>query len=228
MNKRIELVQRVELIKELSAGKKVLHLGCTNWPYTEDAIAGDMLMHFELERIASEIYGFDYDQEGIDILAARGSKNLFQADLEKLEKVPLDQTFDVIVAGEVIEHLNNPGLFLNGIKRFMNTDTQLIVTTINAYCGMRFFQYGLRGRGGLSEPVHPDHVAYYSYSTLGLLLKRHDLDVENFYFYDIGHEHRPHNRPALNIINDICVRITPQLADGIIAVCKLPNAELDS
>ncbi|MBO0181221.1 hypothetical protein J0682_30075, partial [Vibrio parahaemolyticus] len=77
--------------------------------------------------------------------------------------------FDVIVAGEIIEHLNNPGLFLSGVRRFMHRDSKLVITTINAYCAMRFFVYALRGRRGINEFVHPDHVAYYSYSTLRVL-----------------------------------------------------------
>ncbi|MCV4607588.1 hypothetical protein OFB74_32295, partial [Escherichia coli] len=88
--------------------------------------------------------------------------NLFEADLELLNNVPLERTFDVIVAGEIIEHLNNPGLFLSGVRRFMHRDSKLVTTTINAYCAMRFFVYALRGRRGINEFVHPDHVAYYS------------------------------------------------------------------
>lgn len=216
-----QLVQRLDFIKENCAGKKVLHLGCTNWPYTEDAIENNMLLHFELEKTAAELYGLDFDQPGIDILAKHGSTNIFQADLEKLDDLDLDQTFDVIVAGEMIEHLNNPGLFFDGIKRFMSQDSVLLLTTINAYCGMRFAIYGLRGKRGRVEPVHPDHVAYYSYSTLKLLIERHEMQVDSFLFYDIGREHRPLNRWYLNFVNDVCVRIAPQWADGLIAVCRL-------
>lgn len=214
-------VQRLDFIRSKCAGKKVLHLGCANYPYTQDAIDKKMLLHFELQEIASELHGFDYDQPGLDILAANGSENLHQGDLEKLEDVDLHETFDVIVAGEMIEHLNNPGLFLSGIQRFMGRESILLLTTINAYCGMRFIQYGLRGKGGVQEPVHPDHVAFYSYSTLSLLLRRHGLTVDEFLFYDIGVEHRPHNRWFLNLINDICVRIAPQWSDGVIAVCRV-------
>src|SRR5665811_1286288 len=103
----MKLVQRVDFIKAVCAGKKVLHLGCTNWPYTKDAIDADMLLHFELGKTASALYGFDFDQAGIDVLAEAGVKNLFRADLEKLDEVPLAETFDVIVAGEMIEHLSN-------------------------------------------------------------------------------------------------------------------------
>lgn len=223
MNKRFELVQRVEFIKKMCAGKKVLHLGCTDYPFTKQMIENNMLLHFELGKIAKELYGFDYDQEGIDILSKAGAENLYQADLEKLEAVKLDETFDVIIAGEMIEHLSNPGLFLRGIQRFMNKDTDLVITTINAYSGMRFLIYGLRGRGGANEPVHPDHVAYYSYKTLNLVVQREKLFVKEFVFYDLGKEHRPFGRWFYNFFNDVCVKFSPQLCDGVIAVCKLSD-----
>ena len=221
MKDDFQLVQRLEFITAMCTGKKVLHLGCTNAPYTEESIKDNMLLHFELEKIASSLYGIDADRNGIELLEKHGTKNLYFADLEDMDALGLNETFDVIVAGEMIEHLNNPGLFLSGIRRFMNPETRLLVTTINAYCGMRFVWYGLRGKRRKAEPVHPDHVAYYSYSTLSLLLKRHELDVETFLFYDMGKEHRPHNRWYLNLINDICVTVAPQWADGIIAICKL-------
>lgn len=223
MENKFDLVQRLELIKTICDGKKVLHLGCTNWPYTVDAIEAGTLLHKDLAEVSRELYGFDFDQEGIDVLASKGFDNLYRADLEKLDEVDLNETFDVIIAGEMIEHLNNPGLFLNGIKRFMGHETQLVITTINAYSAMRFFVYGLRGRGGALEPVHPDHVAYYSYSTLKLMLDRHGFNVSNFLFYDIGDEHRPHNGKLRNFINDVAVKIAPQWADGVIAVCTLPD-----
>jgi len=219
----MKLVQRVDLIMEMCAGKKVLHLGCANYPYTQNSIDNEMLLHYDLEKSAGELYGFDFDQPGLDILAANGTGNLYRADLEKLDEVAMSETFDVIVAGEMIEHLNNPGLFLTGIQRFMNAETRLVLTTINAYCGMRWFWYGLRGRRGKQEPVHPDHVAYYSYSTLSLLVKRHGLDIDSFMFYDIGKEHRPHNPWYLNAVNDVFTTIAPQWADGIIAICRLSD-----
>lgn len=221
MNEKFGLVQRVDFIRNACRGKKVLHLGCTNYPYTEEAIESDMLLHFELEKIAAELFGFDYDQAGLDIIERAGAKNVYRVDLEKLDEVPLQETFDVIVGGEMIEHLSNPGMFLSGIKRFMNGDTKLVITTINAYCAMRFLAYGLRGNGGRNEPVHPDHVGYYSYRTLNLMLERHGLNTDEFHFYDLGTEHRPFNRRFYNIFNDLCVRILPQLSDGVIAVASL-------
>jgi SAM-dependent methyltransferase len=217
------LVQRTDYILEACEGKRVLHLGCTNWPYTQDAIDKKMLLHFDIEERAGELYGLDFDQQGLDVLAAAGSKNLFQGDLEKLELLEDIGTFDVVIAGEMIEHLNNQGLFLHGVQRFLGPSSKLLITTINAYGASRIIQYALRGKGGLIEPVHPDHVAYYSYSTLKLLVERAGFVLNDFCYYDIGPEHRPYNRRIGNWFNDFCMLFAPQMADGVIAVCELPG-----
>ena len=225
MVKDFSLIQRCDLIKDLCNGKRVLHLGCTNYPYTEESIQNKMLLHFDLEKVAKDLWGIDADQAGIDLLRSYGSEQIVLGNLEDLSSVEIKGTFDIIVAGEIIEHLSNPGLFLDGIRRFMSRETRLLVTTVNAYCAIRFLWYGVRGKQGRNEFVHPDHVAYYSYSTLKLLLERNGMHVENFLFYDIGREHRPHNRRLMNAVNDIFVRFAPQWADGVIAICRLPYSD---
>jgi SAM-dependent methyltransferase len=220
MSDVIQVVDRVTFIKEQCRGKKVLHLGCTNYPYTAQSIENHDLLHHSLAEISNQLYGFDFDQKGIEALRESGTKNLFLADLEKLEDVDLNETFDVIVAGEMIEHLSNVGLFLRGIARFMNNNTKLIITTVNAYGGLRFMLYALRGKGGTAEPVHPDHVAYYSFSTLSLVINREKLSVKEFYFYNIGQEHRKHLPIHYKFCNDLLTSLSKQLSDGVIAVVQ--------
>lgn len=220
-----DLVQRVAFVTALCRGRSVLHLGCTNHPYTEAVLRDGTLLHLQLAAVASRIVGFDADAAGLSAIGALDVGDLHVADLERLEDVDVTGTFDVIVAGEVIEHLSNPGRFLTGVRRFMGPTSRLVVTTINAYGGLRAALYATRGRGGVREPVHPDHVAYYSYATLTLLLRRHGLLVDEWAFYDIGPEHRPHNPWYYNLTNDVLVRLSRQLADGVIAVCRLANHE---
>jgi len=85
---------------------------------------------------------------------------------------------------------------------------------------MRFIQYALRGRGGRTEPVHPDHVAYYSIATLTKMLEKCGLTVVESAFYDLAKEHRIYNRAIWNIANDLGVLISRQLADGIAIVAR--------
>jgi SAM-dependent methyltransferase len=214
-------IQRVEYILSQCEGKRVLHLGCTNWPYTDDSIASGSLLHSLMRDRCSELFGIDADEAGLNLMRQSGFENLYAANLESLETCKLKEAFDVVVAGEMIEHLNNPGLFLGGVKRFLGPESTLLITTVNAYCFARALLYAFKGKGGENEPVHPDHVAYYSYSTLRLLLNRHGFADPEIIFYDIGKEHRPHNRWLVNFANDAAVRIFPQLSDGLIAKCSV-------
>jgi 2-polyprenyl-3-methyl-5-hydroxy-6-metoxy-1,4-benzoquinol methylase len=218
----LNLVQRVSYLEAACRDRRVLHLGCTNWPYTSEMLRHGSLLHTRLQAVARDLHGVDADQHGLDALAALGMRQLHRGDLEHLEDVPLDGTFDVIVAGEIIEHLANPGLFLRGVQRFLRRDSTLIITTVNAYCGFRMVQYALRGRGGEREPVHPDHVAYYSYATLSKLVTRATLETRRFCFYDLGHEHRMFVRGYVRWTNAALTRLWPQLADGVILECGLP------
>jgi SAM-dependent methyltransferase len=65
---------------------------------------------------------------GIDIVESEDPK-IIKGDMER-EK--LGKKFDVIIAGDVIEHVNNQGLFLQNIQRHLREDGTLIITTPNA------------------------------------------------------------------------------------------------
>lgn len=221
----LPLLQRVPYLLDRCRDRRVLHLGCTNWPYTDAALADGSLLHLHLAKVARELSGIDADAEGLARLAARGHDHLHQGDLEALDTLALGSEFDVIVAGEIIEHLSNPGRFLKGVQSLMRPDTTLVITTVNAYCGLRNAQYFLRGRGGRQEPVHPDHVAYYSQSTLTHLVKRAGLDVTFAAFYDVGREHRQYMPAYWRMVSDVLVNLARQTADGVIVECRLAVAQ---
>ncbi|MBK9063697.1 MAG: class I SAM-dependent methyltransferase [Acidobacteria bacterium] len=214
------LVQRLEFLDGICRDRSVLHFGCTNWPYTQTMLDAGGLLHVRLAKTASDLWGLDSDPDGLRALEAAGVPNLVRGDAEALGACSLDRTFDVVLAGEILEHLSNPGLFLRGVRRFLAPDGRLVLTTVNAYCGVRFAQYFFRGRGGAAEPVHPDHVAYYSYRTLTHLLEREGYVVESFRFYDLGDEHVPFVPRRILVANRFFSRLAPWTADGVVAVCK--------
>jgi SAM-dependent methyltransferase len=218
------LVQRLEFLAEICRNRSVLHLGCTNWPYTRTMLEAGSLLHLRLGGIARDLWGLDSDPEGLRALGEHGVPNLVQGDAEALASCLLDRTFDVVLGGEILEHLSNPGLFLRGARRFLAPQGRLVITTVNAYCGFRFAQYFFRGRGGSTEPVHPDHVAYYSYRTLTHLLVREGYAIESFRFYDLGDEHVPFVPRRIRMANRFFSRLAPWTADGVIAVCRPDGA----
>jgi len=128
--------------------------------------------------------------------------------------------FDIVVAGEILEHLSNPGRFLEDVRLLLTPTTELLITTPSAYCAYRFLYTLLSGKEG----VNTDHVAYYSPSTCRVLLQRHGYSVHTFCYYagDEYEEILNHGRGRLLWWTDrIAARFFPMLNDGLIFVCRI-------
>ena len=163
---------RHAVILERCAGKRVLHVGCVDSGLLEERYPRGTLLHIRLAEVAGELWGIDIDQEGLNWLREKGIENLFYGDAESLDSVPAlaGEKFEVIVAAELLEHLDNPGLFLCGVKPYLSGE--LIITVPNAFRADQI-SYLLSAQ----ELVHPDHVCWYSYSTLANLLARHSYCI---------------------------------------------------
>lgn len=165
---RLSVVIRHEYLLNKCKGKSVLHLGAVD--YYEGQVCG---LHKRLMGVSGSLIGLDIDSDGIEKARCTGIRNIIYGDLERLDEVNIASKFDVILAGEIIEHLSNPGLFLAGVKRFFGYQTEMLVTSPNAFSLHRFL-IALRG----FEYVHPDHMCYYSYTKLKHLLTSHGFAVE--------------------------------------------------
>ncbi len=172
---------RRDVIIKRCGGKKVLHLGCVDAGLLSERFPSGGLMHQQLAAVAGELWGVDVDTEGISFLRGRGFKNLIVGDICELDRIDVlqEKNFDVIVASEVIEHLQNPGLFLNAVKAFMcSGKTELIVTVPNAF-RIDTLLWLLRG----VEYIHPDHNYWFSYHTATNLLRKSGLAINEVYAY---------------------------------------------
>ena len=99
----------------------------------------------------------------------------FCVDLDK-ERVPVVEGIELVVCGEVVEHLSNPGFFLDGLSEYK---VPVIFTVPNSFTkiGTRWINKGI-------ENVNQDHVAYYSYYTFSNLLRRHGFKTDAFLWYN--------------------------------------------
>ena len=115
---------RNEYLQQNIKGKTVLHVGCSDFPITKQRIRENNLLHKKLQESAKEIVGIDLSEEGISILKEHGFDNVLTMDAENMK---LSTKFDVILAGDVSEHLNNPGLFLNKVRSLLNHGGKIII-----------------------------------------------------------------------------------------------------
>jgi hypothetical protein len=166
-----------ELLLRFVRGRCVLHLGaigCTSASTAAKIAAAPHSIHSLLSSVSTCV-GVDTDAEGVRALTEAGVfDNLITADVQRLSsnEIPLP-TIDVIVAGDVIEHLSNPGSMLDSLYAIGGRETRLIVTTPNALGLPNFLRYSVnRWTDG------EDHVCSFNRDSLGNLLRRHGWLVE--------------------------------------------------
>lgn len=171
---------RKTYVAEYCRGKKVLHIGCVDAGLTKERINRQEHLHLMLMESAQRVWGLDIDKDGLETLRQLGVPDLFYADTEDLSKLELDDEPDLVVASEVMEHLPNPGLFLEALKRF---NCEILISVPNAY-SYRQYQAMLQGE----ELVHEDHNYYFSYATLNALFRKHGFQVLNrvVYYWQTG------------------------------------------
>lgn len=177
-----KIIKRDEWLVEACRGKKVLHIGCTDHPITEDKILNNQLLHMKLGEVATEIIGLDTDKEGIKTLSKLMPNQTFivhsAEEIDSCQELQ-GKFFDVIVAADVIEHLSNIGLFLAGVKSLLQPNGSLLISTPQSFSIKRMIPMFFLGY----EYVHPDHIAYFSVATLSCLLSRYDMKLKQTYMF---------------------------------------------
>lgn len=196
---------RWDVIRRYVDGKSVLDLGCVDHEAGRSVSAEGL--HRKIKETASELLGVDYQEEEVEKLRGMGY-DVIAANVENLD---LNRTFDVVVAGNTIEHLSNPGSFLDSVKRHMRENSYFIVTTDNCF-GLRSLRWMF-----LRDRIEPnkEHVVTFEEAVFRQLLRRHGFDVLEFYYY---------NGPSTNRIKGWLINLLSHfrksLAWQMMAVCR--------
>ncbi|WP_297527361.1 class I SAM-dependent DNA methyltransferase [Thiohalobacter sp.] len=171
-------ISRPDFLSELCQEKAILHLGCSSGSHIRARLNRGTLLHATLASYARSLYGIDIDRASLDIMRNElGYDNLFEGDVQKLEEVPIDRTFDIVLAGDLLEHVTCPGAMLEGVKRFLdNPSGKFVISTNNAF-GLHFQIRRWLGR----YVEHIEHVCFYSPETLVNLFQRHGYKIEALY-----------------------------------------------
>ena len=165
-------VDRIHRLRELCSGKKVLDIGCV--AHYSDSASTDEWLHRHLAESAAECLGVDILVEDVRKLRDQG----YNVIVHDVLQAPMTDTFDVIVCGEVIEHINRPGDLFASAAKMLRPEGRLLITTPNPwYIG--YMAKALFPRKFL--PVSADHVAWHDAATLTELAERHE-------FVLIGHQ----------------------------------------
>lgn len=166
------VTDRIEVLAEYVRDGDVLDLGVVDSRVAhgtaEQRIGSpDKILFFKLAEINPNIVGLDLDAEGVEALKARG----YNAICGDVQVVDIGRQFDTIVAGEIIEHLDNPGQFLQNMRRHLKPNGHLVVSTPNPFYAK---QRGKIWRRGMPQ-VHEEHTCWFDPITLNHSFNRAGL-----------------------------------------------------
>ncbi len=159
---RSRIVTREQVIQALVAGRSVLDVGCVD--HTTASMQRADWLHGFITRHASSVLGVDLCEAGVAQMNANG----YQAVCGDATTMEFNRAFDVVVAGELIEHLENPGSFLTNMRQRLVPRGRIVLTTPTPFWPKYSLQVLARGRVG----INPEHVMWFCPVTLEALLAR--------------------------------------------------------
>lgn len=144
--------------KHIGSGKKILDIGCRD---------GSLSKHFLK---GNEVWGVDIDEESLNRARDLGIKTVLM-DLNGKWTELGDEKFDVVVAGEVIEHLYYPEEVIKKIIARLAPNGTFLGSVPNGFSLKNRLRY-LLGRKQFTPLADPTHINHFSYpELLGMIRK---------------------------------------------------------
>jgi|AntRauTorckE6833_2_1112554.scaffolds.fasta_scaffold01816_7 2-polyprenyl-3-methyl-5-hydroxy-6-metoxy-1,4-benzoquinol methylase len=144
----------------------ILDIGCAR--YDVETRDKNDLHRFLVNETEAVVSGIDLEEDAINSMREEGY-NVTVADAQNFD---LEQLFDVIIAGEVIEYLPNPGQFIDNSLDHLTDSGKIIITTENPVA----FVYWRKALQGKEQPntlwFDPKHLA-----NLSKYIENKDIDI---------------------------------------------------
>lgn len=177
--KKPGIFNRVDFILEYCKNKNVLHIGCTDHPFTRPKIETGSLLHQNLKQVSAKAIGLDNNHASIEeYRKLTGDNDIYQCDIMQSYPEEIKAAgFDIVLLPEVLEHLSDPSGALEILHRHFNNGTKVLVTVPN-YAAMDTLAASLNK----TESIHPDHYWYFSPYTLSKLFNRDKFELSDLHF----------------------------------------------
>lgn len=172
-----QIQSRVDYLTKVVAGRKILDVGVV--AHTREAIDDPDWLHGHLRRSASQCLGVDILEESVAFLLSQG----FNVRLADITQQPLDERFDVITAGEVLEHIGEPARFMKHCSMMLEPKGRLLVSVPNPWY-INVILKNLRKSSMFVDSA--DHVAWYDANAIYELAQRNGLELVAYSGIAIG------------------------------------------
>jgi 2-polyprenyl-3-methyl-5-hydroxy-6-metoxy-1,4-benzoquinol methylase len=160
-----------KLLALVGSGKRVLDVGCSSGYLARPLVAA-----------GCTVVGLEVDPEAAEA-AREVCEEVLVGDVETMD-LPFEQgAFDVVLCGDLIEHLRDPGAFLARIQPLLRPDGRLVLTTPNvANWSMRLSLLAGRWRYAERGILDRTHTHLFTRRTLVETLERagYRVDVLDF------------------------------------------------
>jgi len=183
---------KLNWIAKYVAGAEVLDLGCV---CHELDIKDPPWLHGFLAERAARVVGVDVLPDAVDELRRRGC-TVVCANVETMD---LAERFDVVVAGDIIEHLSNTGAFLERVAAHLKPGGVFLVATPNPLNPMRMLRLLTGGR----DRANAEHTCWFTGKVLRQLAERYGFERvdesyadDTRYYYRIWPRLKPRGGPA--------------------------------
>lgn len=165
---RPPIKDRVRFLEERCRGRRVLDIGCV--AHDVARIDSPLWLHGRLAAVAASCIGVDVLAEGASAMRERGFEVVVHDLGDGLGPIAPEGPFDVIVAGELIEHVESIDMLFRTAREALSPGGELLVTTPNPYAPhrVRAAQLGIVWENA-------DHILYAFPSGMAELAERHGL-----------------------------------------------------
>lgn len=166
-------LSRRELIRQYCRDKVVLDIGCVNHDVSN--AADELWLHRTIVEVAADATGIDYLEDAVAQLCEQGYRAVC-ADVTK--PLTLDKHFDVIVVGNLIEHLSNFEGLMSNIQRLLKRDGCVLISTANPFYREQYFYSAFKN----DVIVNAEHTCWLDPVTLDQLAQRFGLKTIEVYW----------------------------------------------
>lgn len=203
----------LDFFKQEAKGSSLLHVGCVE--HDESYINNIRWKHRKLHDVAARCVGLDINSAGIDFMRELGF-NVVCADVTCCE--PLTEIFDLIIVGDVIEHLGNPEALMNFCRQNISLDGRILISTPNPF----YVGHVFRAWTNSVAPTNLEHSSWITEFNILELARRSNLELAEIY-YPCGESSRSKFKRMLKKIAFQCK--SSMLTTTVIYVLKqyVPN-----
>lgn len=209
------VISRVQYLEQLVAGKKIIHLGCTDHKdLIVKKIKANQWLHKRLCNSALRCLGIDINVESVRYVKDNlGYNDILIYDIESstiCEDI-INESWDYMVIGEILEHVDNPVSFLNNIKeKYSKYIDKVVITVPNV-----FNLDNIKQLTKNTEFINSDHRYWFSPYTLAKVMHQAGLKMD---FFELC---QSYPIPSHRILHKLILKNFPIVRNTIIMVGNL-------